>query len=60
MAGLIKPIVYNITILRLQVLADAKKEEGNGFYKEHKYSEALACYTEAISKTFYKFLNDML
>ncbi|XP_012938852.1 dnaJ homolog subfamily C member 7 [Aplysia californica] len=30
-------------------LAEAKKEEGNNFYKEHKYSEALACYTEAIT-----------
>merc|ERR1711962_807806 len=32
-----------------QQLADAKKEEGNNLYKDHKYTEALACYTEAIT-----------
>merc|ERR1712156_732050 len=32
-----------------QELAEAKKKEGNVFYQEHKYSEALACYTEAIN-----------
>merc|ERR1711879_633810 len=34
---------------RSQELADAKKTEGNNYYKEQKYSEALASYTEAIS-----------
>merc|ERR1712212_881237 len=32
-----------------QEMAEAKKTEGNNFYKEHKYSEALLCYTEAIN-----------
>ncbi|GFO13168.1 Dnaj homolog subfamily c member 7-like, partial [Plakobranchus ocellatus] len=30
-------------------LADAKKEQGNALYKEKKYTEALACYSEAIN-----------
>ena len=34
---------------RLKEFADARKEKGNNFFKEKNYSEALACYTEAIS-----------
>ncbi|CAL1529044.1 unnamed protein product [Lymnaea stagnalis] len=34
---------------QIQDLAEAKKEEGNNFYKEHKYTEALECYSAAIS-----------
>ena len=30
-------------------LAEHKKEEGNTFYKQQKYKEALECYTQAIS-----------
>ncbi|CAG5121036.1 unnamed protein product [Candidula unifasciata] len=32
-----------------QELAEQKKEQGNEFYKEHKYREALQCYSEAIN-----------
>ncbi|XP_059160959.1 dnaJ homolog subfamily C member 7-like [Physella acuta] len=39
----------DITEDQSQDIAEAKKEEGNSFYKDHKYSEALACYTEAIN-----------
>ena len=36
--------------LRSEEQAEAKKEQGNAFYKEKKYSEAVALYSEAISK----------
>ncbi|KAK7112781.1 dnaJ homolog subfamily C member 7-like [Littorina saxatilis] len=30
-------------------LAEERKEQGNTFYKQHKYKEALDCYTQAIN-----------
>ncbi|KAI8761325.1 dnaJ homolog subfamily C member 7-like [Biomphalaria glabrata] len=42
----LEPVIEEERILNL---AEAKKEEGNTFYKQHKYSEALACYSDAIN-----------
>ena len=36
---------------RTNIDAEKKKNEGNVFYKQQQYSDALKCYSEAIGNT---------
>lgn len=41
-------------------MAESKKEEGNKYYKQKKYQEALKFYTGAIGNYIYHILFDLL
>ena len=49
-------IVFSCVILMLiffsspDILAENKKEEGNTYYKQKLYTQALLCYSDAIGK----------
>ena len=46
-------VIYNFeSFFRL---AEEKKEEGNQFYKQKQYREALSKYTEAIGKILFNY-----
>ncbi|GFO14146.1 Dnaj homolog subfamily c member 7-like, partial [Plakobranchus ocellatus] len=40
---------HEVKVRRSQELADSKKEHGNALFRIQKYTEALACYSEAIN-----------
>lgn len=48
-------IYLNMNILRkTNIDAEKKKAEGNTFYTNKQYKEAIECYTEAIGKDEFK------
>lgn len=53
-------IYLNMNILRkTNIDAEKKKAEGNTFYTNKQYKEAIECYTEAIGKDEFKKKNNI-